>query len=420
MWKEGNMGTGMDIPEPKKNENEEVKSKKSEKKFLKKGVQKDNEPVGTQHPMPGVIEWKKEKKEYASLNERIIGNGATKLRELEVKYPSLVSSLEELNKPGISRQDFFAIVENFNSINMKEKSGSYDMIHITGEYGDITVKYYENGSASISASYPGSDSLEKPEKAEEKKEPEKSEAEKITEEFGKKRARVLEAHQKLMEAQKNNAFDGAFLEIEFEKAEEEYKKFAGIYGKKMLEEKMKFLEEEKGLEKGTSDYEQSLASLKSEIFRSTVVGYNDQLFKQAFEKAKPKEKGIIGKLAGFFTKTKTRVVIFTAAALFFAPTATLAGAALLGSAKAFQKIYGKRLAGFKGRETEKMCKEFVSGLGRLESEKDWRDYIEYFSNEYYGKLLKFRKKNIFSMFLGNKDLTEGSSLDDKLKPEKKK
>lgn len=78
---------------------------------------------------------------------------SSELEKLELKYPELASTLETLNDPAVTNEGFFEAVDAFNNENMKKKEGMYQSISMDGEHGHITVKYYENGSASISANW---------------------------------------------------------------------------------------------------------------------------------------------------------------------------------------------------------------------------------------------------------------------------
>ena len=88
-----------------------------------------------------------------SLNDRIVGEGTEALNELDGQFPRLIPSLEALTDPSITRGEYFSIIEEFNASNMAEKEGSYQTIHIRGDHGYIDVKYYKNGSTSISGSW---------------------------------------------------------------------------------------------------------------------------------------------------------------------------------------------------------------------------------------------------------------------------
>ena len=93
------------------------------------------------------------KENEESLSERIMGDGAEKLDLLEGQTPELKATLEKMTSSSISREDFFDVIDKFNGDHMKEKEGSYGAVHLRGDHGDITVKYYENGSVSISGSW---------------------------------------------------------------------------------------------------------------------------------------------------------------------------------------------------------------------------------------------------------------------------
>lgn len=87
------------------------------------------------------------------LNERIVGEGAQVLDELDAQHKGLISSLEALIDPSITNGEFFSIMDEFNTANTGENNGSYSTIRVHGNHGDLAVKYYKNGSVSISGSW---------------------------------------------------------------------------------------------------------------------------------------------------------------------------------------------------------------------------------------------------------------------------
>ncbi len=88
-----------------------------------------------------------------SFADRIIQGNADALGELGAQYPDLAASLETLTNPSVSRESFFEAIAAFNDAHMREKAGISQMITFRGDHGDISVKHYQNGSASISASW---------------------------------------------------------------------------------------------------------------------------------------------------------------------------------------------------------------------------------------------------------------------------
>lgn len=91
--------------------------------------------------------------DISSIRKFILDKDEGKMEEISVNHPDLVDYLKKLADPSVSREDFFSTIGKFNDANMKEKEGAYDTIHLKTDHGNVTVKYYENGSASISGSY---------------------------------------------------------------------------------------------------------------------------------------------------------------------------------------------------------------------------------------------------------------------------
>lgn len=90
-----------------------------------------------------------------SLKERILfmGGDPSVLDKLEVKFPTLSVVLEKITSTSVSEYDFFETIDSFNHEYMLTKGGMYRTLAVFGDHGSVTVKYYDNGSASISASW---------------------------------------------------------------------------------------------------------------------------------------------------------------------------------------------------------------------------------------------------------------------------
>lgn len=74
-----------------------------------------------------------------------------KLEKLKEINSDLKSTLEKMVDSSTSQKDFRKIISDFNDANMKEREGRYNSVDL--DDGRITVKYYENGSISISGNY---------------------------------------------------------------------------------------------------------------------------------------------------------------------------------------------------------------------------------------------------------------------------
>ena len=74
------------------------------------------------------------------------------LTELGTKYPDIKVAVDELLASSTTEEKFYEAVAAYNETHMHEKSGLYNTIDVPGTHR-ITVKYYANGSSSISASW---------------------------------------------------------------------------------------------------------------------------------------------------------------------------------------------------------------------------------------------------------------------------
>jgi phage-related tail protein len=92
--------------------------------------------------------------------EEVIGEHSPdmeKLRELAKQYPelgvALADTIDKIINPITSDEDATKEIDAFNRSHMKEKEGMYETVHLASSNREITVKYYRNGSVSISASF---------------------------------------------------------------------------------------------------------------------------------------------------------------------------------------------------------------------------------------------------------------------------
>ena len=88
-----------------------------------------------------------------SLEEMIVGGNTEALDQLKEKYADLAATLEIIMDPATSSDSAYTEIRTFNDAHMNAKEGSYETIHLSDEDRDVTVKYYQNGSVSISASF---------------------------------------------------------------------------------------------------------------------------------------------------------------------------------------------------------------------------------------------------------------------------
>ena len=87
------------------------------------------------------------------------GPDMQKVTELAKEHPklgvALVTTLEKIINPTTSDEEASNEINAFNTAHMKEKEGMYETVQFSSGNREITVKYYRNGSVSVSASFSG-------------------------------------------------------------------------------------------------------------------------------------------------------------------------------------------------------------------------------------------------------------------------